>query len=126
MKHSTLPLATALVSLTLVCFGASPSSGSAQKYRQDAKGLEKQFEPFIKTYEKGDESAQEEAFKIFQIPNAKEWFSGYFREADVQQLVWDAESETEQEGKTLHAMMVGGEAGFMFTAMHPSAQIQGT
>jgi hypothetical protein len=97
--------AAALIGLAAVCLGALASPGRTEKYRQDAKGLEKQFEPFIKAYEKGDERAQEEAFKIFQIPSAKEWFSGYFRDDDVQQLVWDAESETEHEGKTLRKMM---------------------
>jgi hypothetical protein len=67
--------------------------------------LEKQFESFLKAYEKGDEQAQTSAFQVFQIPHAKKWFSEYFRPEDAEQLAWDADAETDREAGTLRLAM---------------------
>jgi hypothetical protein len=100
-----------LVAMTFSCLWVNASffSSSAvavpNSYKQDTHGLEKQFEPFFKAYQKGTESTEADAFKVFQFPDAKAWFAQYFRPEDVEQLTWDAEAETEKEAKTLRMMM---------------------
>jgi hypothetical protein len=97
---------TLVVSLgVLLALALSAGVPAGETYKQNDHGLAKQFEPFFKAYQKGDESKQEEAFKVFQFPDAKAWFAQYFQPEDVQQLVWDAEAETEQEAKSLRTMM---------------------
>ena len=85
----------------LVLTGKSDS----ESYKQDAKGLAKQFEPFLKAYAKGGTAGPEETFKVFQFADAKAWFGEYFRVEEVQQLAWDAEAEVEGERNSLRMMM---------------------
>jgi len=77
------------------CFIGARSSGAspAKTYSQDAKGLEKQFEPLLKAWEKQDAKAIDKAAESFALPDSAGWFSKYFAKEQVQQLVWDQEAE---------------------------------
>jgi len=88
--------------IPLLCLAAAVYSGTdlvrleavppTEKYTQDAPGLEKEFEPFLEAYSKGDVAAQDQAISVFRMPDAKGWFGQYFRAEDVEQLVWDHEA----------------------------------
>ena len=79
------------------------SSGGTkvQIYSHDAKGLQRQFEPFLKSVAKGDEAQIRESFGVFALPNPETWFARYFAKDQIQQLVWDDESEVEGYRNTL-------------------------
>ncbi|HXY26342.1 MAG TPA: hypothetical protein VEI73_16940 [Candidatus Acidoferrum sp.] len=81
---------------------ASPGLPSPkQGYSHDAKGLEKQYEPFLKALAKRDAASMNDAYKVFFIPEQDKWFASYFRKEDVEQLGWDQEAENENEKKSL-------------------------
>src|ERR1700688_338279 len=58
-----------------------------ETYKQNGQGLEKQFEPFLKAYQRGDDKGMDESFAVFRIPKAKEWFGNYFSAEDAAKLV---------------------------------------
>ena len=64
-----------------------------ETYKQNEQGLEKQFEPFLKAYQKGDDRGMDESFGVFRLPKAKEWFGNYFSAEDAEKLssVYDRE-----------------------------------
>ena len=59
---------------------------AGETYKQSADGLAKEFEPFLKAYHKGDDAAMEQAYSVFRIPNAKEWFAAHFSAEDAARL----------------------------------------
>lgn len=91
------------LSLGLRSEGSSLPNGGPkeQSYHHDAGGLEKQFQPFLKAVEKGDEAKMEESFAVFALPNPDAWFAQYFAKDQVQQLVWDDESEVDHYRATM-------------------------
>ncbi len=60
---------------------------AAETYKRDAQGLEKQFEPFLKAYQRGDDKGMDETFALFRFPKPKEWFATYFAPEDVERLL---------------------------------------
>lgn len=66
---------------------------NAETYKQNAQGLEKQFEPFLKAYQHGDDKGMDEGFVLFRLPKPKEWFASYFSAEDAVRLAaaYDAE-----------------------------------
>jgi hypothetical protein len=64
---------------------ASATAGEA--YKHDASGLEKQFEPFLKAYQHGNDKGMDETFAVFRFPNPKEWLTAYFAPQDVERLL---------------------------------------
>ena len=77
----------------------------AKSYSHDAHGLEKQFEPLLKAYAKGDKNAIDKEYAVFVLPSANKWFADYFPPANVEQLGWDYESEADNFKRTLPGMM---------------------
>jgi len=77
----------------------------AQIYSHDAKGLQKQYEPFLRAVEKNDETKMKDSFAVFAFPNPQIWFAQYFAKDQVQQLVWDEESEVDGD-RTSTAMLL--------------------
>jgi hypothetical protein len=75
----------------------APQTGAC--FRQDARGLEKQYEPLLAAYSKGDDYAIEKEFSVFLIPDKDKWFASYF-EADVNQLkqIDRAKAEVHKKG----------------------------
>lgn len=79
----------------------STGETKVQIYSHDAKGLQKQYEPFLKALEKGGEAKMKEAFAVFESPNPETWFAQYFAKDQVQQLVRDDESEVDSYRNSL-------------------------
>lgn len=106
---------------------ASPAPASPDKaYSHDAKGLEKQYEPFLKALAKRNAASVEEAYKIFFIPQQDKWFSAYFRKEEVEQLGWDQEAENQNEKKSLITItnLVGRSSRFRAHCKTPSGDPQ--
>jgi hypothetical protein len=93
---------------------AQKTYGAQTTYSRDAHGLEQQFEPFLEEYARGNTESEDRAFAIFAIPEASNWFAGYFAPADVEQLGWDYEAEVDLYKKSLTNVMrmVGGPKRF--------------
>jgi hypothetical protein len=77
---------------------------SDNNYSHDAKGLEKEYDPFLKALAKGDITAANDSYKVFAIPAPNTWFALYFKKESVEQLGWDYEPELENERKSLLMM----------------------
>ena len=103
LRTTRIPLGFFLLfSCCLIRVDASPAPPSPKDaYSHDAKGLEKQYEAFLKALAKRDAAAMNEAYKIFFIPEPDRWFATYFKKEDVEQLGWDQEAENENEEKSL-------------------------
>ena len=103
LRTTRIPLGFFLLfSCCLIRVDASPAPPSPKDaYSHDAKGLEKQYEAFLKALAKRDAAAMNEAYKIFFIPEPDRWFATYFKKEDVEQLGWDQEAENENEKKSL-------------------------
>lgn len=101
-----------------------PSPGGA--YSHDAKGLEKQYDPFLKALAKRDAASMDESYKVFLIPEPDKWFATYFKKEDVEQLGWDQEAENENEKKSLVTItnLVGRGARFHAHCRRPSSDAQ--
>lgn len=101
-----------------------PSAGGA--YAHDTKGLEKQYDPFLKALAKRDAASMAESYKIFLIPEPDKWFATYFKKEDVEQLGWDQEAENENEKKSLVTItnLVGLGARFHAHCKRPSSDAQ--
>jgi len=77
-------LATLLV---LMMQGRSTvASPNTETYKQNEQGLEKQFEAFLKAYQRGDDKGMDEGFALFRVPKAKEWFEEHFSAEDAATL----------------------------------------
>ena len=59
---------------------------AGETYKQNEQGLEKEFDGFLKAYHKGDDAGMTQAFAIFGIPKAKEWFADHFAAEDVARM----------------------------------------
>jgi len=81
---------TIIALLLVIAFTAGPGSVSArpvgETYKQSADGLAKEFDSFLKAYHKGDDTGMEQAFSVFRIPNAKQWFAEHFSAEDAARL----------------------------------------
>jgi hypothetical protein len=94
--------------LSLAAAPRKPPTGGgadAKSYSHDAHGLEKQFDPLMKAYAKGDRSAIDKEYGVFVLPAANKWLAEYFSASDVEQLGWDYESESDGFKNTLPGMM---------------------
>jgi hypothetical protein len=90
-----------LLAMPLQRVAAAPNP---ETYKQNAQGLEKEFESFLKAYQKGDDKGMDESFGVFRFPKPKEWFGNYFSEDDAARLsadydrqISDAESSLIQD-----------------------------
>lgn len=115
--------------ITAVLAHAKPSPARPkpkETYSHDAKGLEKQYDPFLKALAKKDAASIEETYKIFFIPQQDQWFANYFKKEDVEQLGWDQEAENEKEKKSLVTItnLVGRGARFRAHCKRPSGNPQ--
>jgi len=74
-----------LALLTLPLQHAATAPGS-DTYKQNEQGLEKQFEAFLKAYQRGDDKGMDEGFGLFRLPKAQEWFGEHFSAEDAEKL----------------------------------------
>jgi hypothetical protein len=89
---------------------------NAETYKKNEQGLEKQFEPFLKAYQKGDDRGMDESFAAFQIPKAKEWFGNYFSAEDAAKLVSAYDREISEAESSLIEDMNRADPGSRFRA----------
>lgn len=87
-----------------------------ETFRQNGQGLEKQFEPFLKAYQKGDDRGMDESFAIFRLPKAKEWFGDYFSAEDAAKLNAAYEREISEAESSLIEDMNRADPGSRFRA----------
>jgi hypothetical protein len=103
-------------------FGIAPTillandGKTTKSFSRDAHGLQKQFEPLLKAYAKGDAATINKEYGVFILPNANHWFEDNFPASSAQQLGWDYDSEAEQFKHTLPGMMKILQSGSKFNA----------
>ena len=78
---------------------------SKGSYSHDAKGLEKEWAPFLKAISKKDAAAIGETYKIFILPDYPAWFGTYFKKEDVEQLGWDYEAEADRQKHSMTTLL---------------------
>lgn len=62
-------------------------------YSHDAKGLEAEYQPFLKAFNKGQVPPYDKEFAAFIRPDRSAWFGQYFEMTQVQALVDDYEAK---------------------------------
>jgi hypothetical protein len=77
----------------------------ASSYSHDAKGLETEYKPFLKTFNEGQAPPFDKEFMALTLPDPAGWFGQYFEMAQVQALVDDYEAEVAAEQKSLFTIM---------------------
>jgi hypothetical protein len=93
---------------------AAVAKPNAETYKQNGQGLEKQFEPFLKAYQRGDDKGMDEGFALFRLPNAKEWFGDHFSAEDAAKLVATYDREMSEAESSLIEDMNKADPGSRF------------
>jgi hypothetical protein len=93
---------------------SSVATPNAETYKQNEQGLEKQFEPFLKAYQKADDKGMDESFAVFRLPKAKEWFGNYFSPEDAAKLSAEYDRETSDAESSLIEDMNRADPGSRF------------
>ena len=110
--------ALACVALLLV---ATQALSSAEAYKQNAQGLEKEFEGFLKAYHKGDDKGMDESFRVFHLPKSKEWFENSFAPEDAAKLEADYDARLGgAENALIESMNVAGAGSGFRLRCEPS------
>jgi hypothetical protein len=86
MSGNVAKVLLAAVGMVVFQVGMAGAPG-AETYKHDESGLEKQFEPFLKAYQHGNDKGMDETFAVFRFPNPKEWLTAYFAPQDVERLL---------------------------------------
>jgi hypothetical protein len=103
-----------LVVAGLILLSASPALTIANRsvavsfassYRQDAKGLEAEYQPFLNAFNEGQAPPFDKEFAALTLPDPAGWFGQYFETEHVQALVDDYEAEIAAEQKSLFTIM---------------------
>ena len=92
VKTETASSLAALACVALLLVSTQVLS-SAEAYKQNAQGLEKEFEGFLKAYHKGDDKGMDESFRVFHLPKSKEWFENSFSPEDAAKLEADYDAQ---------------------------------
>ena len=74
-------------------------------YSHDAKGLEGEYQPFLKAFNKGQAPPFDKEFEALRLPDPPGWFGQYFEMEHVQALVGDYEAKIAAEQKSLVTIM---------------------
>jgi len=85
-----------------------------ETYKQNGQGLEKQFEPFLKAYQRGDDKGMDEGFALFRLPKSKEWFGDRFSAEDAATLVATYDREMSEAESSLIEDMNKADPGSRF------------
>ena len=103
----------ALACVALLLVGTQMLS-SAEAYKQNAQGLEKEFAGFLKAYHKGDDKGMDESFRVFHLPKSKEWFENSFSPEDAAKLEADYDAQLGRAENSLIESMNVADAGSGF------------
>jgi len=87
---------------------------SGDTYKQNEQGLEKQFEAFLKAYQRGDDKGLDEGFAVFRLPKSKEWFENHFSAEDAAKLSSVYEREVSDAEASLIEDMNKADPGSRF------------
>lgn len=90
MKENAQRIFLGMTGFFLLLFAAPlrhvASAPNPETYKQNEQGLEKQFEAFLKAYQRGDDRGMDEGFALFRLPKSQEWFGTYFSAEDAAKL----------------------------------------
>ena len=86
----------------------------ADTYKQNEQGLEKQFEAFLKAYQRGDDKGMDEGFAVLRLPKAGEWFGNYFSAEDAAKLTAAYDREISEAEASLIEDMNKADPGSRF------------
>jgi hypothetical protein len=95
---------------------SSVAAPNPETYKQNEQGLEKQFEAFLKAYQRGDDKGMDEGFAVFRLPKEKEWFENYFSADDAAKLSSVYEREVSDAEASLIEDMNKADPGSRFRA----------
>jgi hypothetical protein len=87
---------------------------NAETYKQNEQGLEKQFEAFLKAYQRGDDKGMDEGFALFRLPKSKEWFEDHFSAEDAATLTAAYDREMSEAEASLIEDMNKADPGSRF------------
>jgi hypothetical protein len=113
VKIATASRLAAVACVALLFVGTQLLS-SAETYKQNAQGLEKEFEGFLKAYHKGDDKGMDESFRVFHLPNSKEWFESSFSPEDAAKLQADYDTQLSGAENSFIESMNVADAGSGF------------
>jgi hypothetical protein len=85
-----------------------------ETYKQNGQGLEKEFEPFLKAYQRGDDKGMDEGFALFRLPKSQEWFGDHFSAEDAAKLVATYDREMSEAESSLIEDMNKADPGSRF------------
>ena len=85
-----------------------------ETFKQNEQGLEKQFEAFLKAYQRGDDKGMDESFALFRLPKSKEWFGDHFSAEDAAKLVGTYDREISEAEASLIEDMNKADPGSRF------------
>jgi hypothetical protein len=103
-----------LLLLVAVPLQRAATAPAAETYKQNEQGLEKQFEAFLKAYQRGDDKGMDEGFAVFRLPKAKEWFGDHFSAEDAAKLVATYDREMSEAESSLIEDMNKADPGSRF------------
>ena len=87
-----------------------------ETYKQNEDGLAKEFEAFLKAYQRGDDKGMDESFGVFRLPKAPEWFGNYFSAEDTAKLASLYDREMSDAEASLIEDMNKADPGSRFRA----------
>jgi hypothetical protein len=90
------------------------SAVEAETYKQSAQGLEKEFDAFLKTYQRGDDKGMDEGFAVLRLPKSQEWFGEHFSAEDSAKLVGAYDREMSEAEASLIEDMNKADPGSRF------------
>jgi hypothetical protein len=85
------------------------------EFRQDYRGLEKQFEPLLEAHADGDEPRFRELLAGFQLPDAEKWFTEHFAKEHALELTREYQTLTNELARSLTFSMNQSPRGSRFT-----------
>ena len=89
---------------------------NAETYKQNEQGLGKQFEAFLKAYQRGDDKGMDEGFSVFRMPKAQEWFENHFSAENAAKLSAAYDREMSEAEASLIEDMNKADPGSRFRA----------
>ena len=89
-------------------------AAGTETYKQNEDGLAKEFEQFLKAYQRGDDKGMDESFAVFRLPKAQEWFGDHFSAEDAAKLVATYDREISEAESSLIEDMNRADPGSRF------------
>ena len=107
-----------ITGFSLILFAAplqrAATPPGADTYKQNEQGLEKEFEAFLKAYQRGDDKGMDEGFAVLRLPKAAEWFGNYFSAEGAAKLTAAYDREISEAEASLIEDMNKADPGSRF------------